>query len=421
MSKKKIFKTTALLSVARLGGMAFSALNFWILAHFLGLDKFGIYTTLTAMYGIVYSLASSGFQILIVQRHSEGYGFQHLSRCSKIFLMIAPAWLIISLITCAIMLPGIHVRLLVVVALMFLSDIVMTFFQEMYYAVYQSSNQLNRTIFFFLALQILRCAFNGLAVQMGVFDLLSVAVCQILANGLVLIFYRRQLLKDIDVNKTDGFKELPHWKEDVGHSKFFALSRLSKNIYTDIDKTMLPRMDSISAAGIYSAGDRVVQFALLPMYMLFNVLFPRFFKDGLNGKDQIVGLAKKLLPCSLGYGIVMTVLVYAVAPWIPVILGEDFADSAKAAQILCLIIVLRSFYIVPADMLSGLRKQNIRAYIQMIGVVLNVALNLALIPALGWKGAAYATLASESVLLIMFSVTIGSIILKKDDETGGKS
>jgi O-antigen/teichoic acid export membrane protein len=192
---------------------------------------------------------------------------------------------------------------------------------------------------------------------------------------------------------------------------YFAVSLSASSIYGDIDKTMLARLGTLSATGVYAAADRAVGMAFLPIGALLAAAYARFFRAGVGGMRGSVAYAWRLTPIAVGYGAVAGVVIYVLAPLAPHILGSDFEDSVAALRWLAPIPVLSALYYLPADALTGANGQGIRTLLQLIAAGLNVGLNLLLIPDHSWRGAAWSTLISLAFLAV--SLWTAALLLRR--------
>src|SRR5438093_1596478 len=84
----------------------------------------------------------------------------------------------------------------------------------------------------------------------------------------------------------------------------------------------------------------------------------------------------------------------------------EFADSTAALRWLSPLILFKCIHYFYADCLSGAGFQGVRAAIQLAIAGVNVLLNLWLIPAYSWKGAAWASIASDGALaMFLYAAT----------------
>ena len=118
---------------------------------------------------------------------------------------------------------------------------------------------------------------------------------------------------------------------------------------------------------------------------------------GLSGTMQF---AKKLIFWSAVYGFVCAGILYACAPGLPTLLGKSFASTVLALRWLSPLVFIKSVHYFLADSLTGSGFQGVRTSIQLLVVVVNVLLNFWLISAYSWRGAAWASLASDGMLLL---------------------
>jgi O-antigen/teichoic acid export membrane protein len=86
------------------------------------------------------------------------------------------------------------------------------------------------------------------------------------------------------------------------------------------------------------------------------------------------------------------------APLVPVVLGQSYAGVTTAIRWLAILPLLRAMHYFAADALTGAGHQELRTAAQIGVALLNVALNLALIPAYSWQGAAWASIVSDGSL-----------------------
>ena len=124
------------------------------------------------------------------------------------------------------------------------------------------------------------------------------------------------------------------------------------------------------------------------------------FQQGAAGIKGSFALCKKLLPMSLGYSLLAILGLLICAPLIPKIIGAEYQDSAAALMLLSPTIFFRTMHFFAADTLTGANYQNVRTIAQVSVAIINGILNFFLIPAYGWHGAIWATIASEFLLMV---------------------
>ncbi|RRA48239.1 flippase [Acidipila sp. EB88] len=180
----------------------------------------------------------------------------------------------------------------------------------------------------------------------------------------------------------------------------FSFSGSAASVFNDVDKTMLSHHHMDAANGIYTVAYRVVDIGTMPVYSLFSAAFPRFFASGDNPAAART-YAERLVKRSVLMALVLAAGMFLLAPVLPVLAGKGFAESVSALRWLCLIPMFRSLHLSAGSALTGSGLQRYRTGSDVFVALLNVGLNLYLIPRYGWHGAAFASLASDGTLGIL--------------------
>ena len=204
------------------------------------------------------------------------------------------------------------------------------------------------------------------------------------------------------VNKLIGYPKpvLSKLKPIVKEGIYFSISGSANNINSNLDKTMLASMSTLTAAGIYGSAYRFIQVGNILLLSIFGASYTRFFKHGASGIRSSFGFAKRLLPVLGLYGVVSLLGYLIFASFLPTILGEEYRNAIEALRWLAPLPAIAAFQHLAANTLMGAGHQKARSAVQVASALLNIGLNLWLIPLYSWKGAAWATLISDSLRLI---------------------
>jgi O-antigen/teichoic acid export membrane protein len=203
-------------------------------------------------------------------------------------------------------------------------------------------------------------------------------------------------------------------RSDLLEGFYFAISLSSSSIYNNIDKTMLVRLATFGAAGIYAAAYRLMDLSFQPVSALLASTYPRFFQQGSQGLQGTKRLARRFLPFAVGYALLAGALLVLAAPVLPLVLGHDFGESVAALRWLSPIVLFRAVHYFLADALTGAGFQGLRSAIQVFIAGLNVVLNLWLTPAYSWRGAAWASIVSDGMLAVCMFLAI--LFLERREE-----
>ena len=180
-----------------------------------------------------------------------------------------------------------------------------------------------------------------------------------------------------------------------------AASALLIEIYYRLDQVMLEFMDSTATVGLYSAAARLTTLAQLPANVAFGAFFPAVAAalgsmDLMRERGRM--LARALLPAGL--------VVAAAGPWLAhdsvvFVYGAAYAPAAPALGWL-----LVTAGVIHANMAVGIPLmawdlQVPYMWTVLAGAVVNVVLNVGLIPPFGMVGAGAATLAAQTTVFVL--------------------
>ena len=178
----------------------------------------------------------------------------------------------------------------------------------------------------------------------------------------------------------------------------FAAAGLFANLYWNLDMVLLQRMKDAEAVGIYSAAYTFANFGMRLCAGLGAALLPAMSRRGRCGPSS---LSKALVFCmklGLWVGLPGALATQLLAgDMIRIVLSEKFARSALPLSILIWSVFFILINSMLYDALYSLHKERATTWLFGSMVLLNVGLNLALIPKYSYIGSAGATVACEVV------------------------
>jgi O-antigen/teichoic acid export membrane protein len=192
---------------------------------------------------------------------------------------------------------------------------------------------------------------------------------------------------------------------------YFSAGLSAQTIYNDIDKTMLARLGTLEAAGIYGAAYRLIDVTFVPIQSLLAAAYPNFFRTGAAGISATLGYARRLVGGALAYSVAACLAILLFAGVVPLILGPEYINTAEALRWLALLPVLKVLHYFLSDSLTGAGYQGVRTCVQAGVALFNVLINLWIIPAYSWRGAAWSSIASDALLVC--SVGTAALVLSR--------
>jgi O-antigen/teichoic acid export membrane protein len=195
---------------------------------------------------------------------------------------------------------------------------------------------------------------------------------------------------------------------------YFATSLSAQNVYNDIDKSMLARLSTLQATGIYGAAYRLIEVSFVPVRSLLFAAYPRFFRSGAAGLRSSLTVTRQLLPLAAGYGALAGIALFVGAPLLPRLLGQEYVATVAAVRLLATLPLLKAIHYFAADALTGAGYQGRRTTAQVAVAIVNIAINVPLITLASWRGAAWASVASDGLLAVLMWWTVWAMCRRED-------
>jgi O-antigen/teichoic acid export membrane protein len=195
-------------------------------------------------------------------------------------------------------------------------------------------------------------------------------------------------------------------REDVKPGFGYSLTIGAGYLKNDADKTLLLTFKQTTAAGIYNVAYRVINPLYIPIRALADSTFARFFREGNRSAADATKLAKRMTAVGAAITFVGGLAVFVSAPILPFILGDSFRGSITVARWLAFVPFLVSFQMYSFNALIGLGRQRPCVVVTIATSLLNIVLNLLLIPHHSWRGATAATIVSEVIAAVSLWVIL---------------
>ncbi|MEL6501802.1 MAG: oligosaccharide flippase family protein [Cyanobacteria bacterium J06623_1] len=382
---------------SKLFNIVMQAAYFIIIARLLGRENYGSFIAITAVANLIFPFVPLGSEHLLIKNVSTNRATFNTNWGNGLVLSTTNGSLftIILLLLSPMIFPGdvpLGAILLILVA-----DLICLALLDLGYKSLMATNMINKTA----QLGILSTCSKLLAALSLVvfFPNPTVASWSYLyfTSSVVMATVTILLITKMLGTPRPIFSEL---KSNIIQGFYFSISTSANNINANLDKSMLSKISGVGATGIYASAYRFIDVGNTPILALFGATYTRFFQHGASGIRGSLSFAKKLLPILSLYAIASVIGYWLLAPFIPLILGEDYRDAIEALLWLSPLPAIATFQYLAADTLTGSGNQKSRSVVQVGAAMVNVLLNIILIPLFSWKGAACATLISDSLRLV---------------------
>lgn len=187
-------------------------------------------------------------------------------------------------------------------------------------------------------------------------------------------------------------------KKHVNQSLALFIPQIAIQIYLVLNKTMLGKMISVEAAGIFENSDKIIKMILAIVTASGTVLLPRVANMYRNGKNrEVINLLYKSFNFSSFISIPMMFGIIAIGPKFAIwFFGQEFSEAGLIIQLLSIIIPLIGWSnVVGNQYLLPTNKLNLYTKSVTMGAVINFIFNFILISKYGLIGTAVATIIAE--------------------------
>lgn len=225
------------------------------------------------------------------------------------------------------------------------------------------------------------------------------------------------LLNFINAGKyiTFNVKEKLEIRKHLKPVMIFLALAAAATVYTHLDTVMLGFMKTDGDVGLYDASVKIKTLLVGVVTSLGAVLLPRssyYLEHGL--KDEFVNISKKAMEFVVIAALPVSVYFILFAKnGIMVVAGEDYVDATLPMMVIMpTVILIGMSNLIGIQMLVPMGKDRVVLHSELAGMVIDVMINIILIPRLAATGAAIGTLAAE------IAVTVYQYIALRKDIKG---
>lgn len=360
-------------------------------ARYLGAADYGILNyglTLATLFLAIMKLGLDSIAVneLIKNRKKEG----EVLGTSLVLRVLAS---VISIVSIAVLLMIINAGQTVLIIVALIQSVVLIFQAFYIFDYWFQSHLLSKYV------SIAKIAATLLMSIYGVYLLLtdkgvvwfsvSTVLISVIVAILLVIFYFKQGGQPLKYSSNTA-------KYLLSKSHHFIIANIMSLIYVQIDKVMIGNMLDEVQLGLYSAAVMACgAWSFLP-HAITTSMRPVILSLYQKSKRDFMRRLKQLYFMIFWISMVFSAMLALTAPWlIPFLFGGEYVDSVLIVQVMVWAMpfsflgMARGIWIVAED------KNKYVKYYLFVGVVVNIVLNMILIPRMGILGAAVSTLVTE--------------------------
>lgn len=200
-------------------------------------------------------------------------------------------------------------------------------------------------------------------------------------------------------------------KQALNETFPFGIARLLAQIAARMDVLLLGFLLGTAAAGIYNAAYRIVFMLMFISYFASMALFPGASRLYLDNPGELKAFYQKAMNMIILFSLPVAAGVWLVAPdLIRLVYGSEFQESGVILRFLAWLILFSFLQNTLGTFLTASDRQVERTKSQWIVAWVNGLGNLLLIPLLGIRGAAMATLFSEGLMVVLLLLRLKNVL-----------
>lgn len=194
------------------------------------------------------------------------------------------------------------------------------------------------------------------------------------------------------------------WRAWLGEAVALSIGTTLGSIYGEIDTVMLSKLASLTAVGVYAIGSKFATFTEVISNAVGASLLVAMTRSWPDDPEQIMAAFRRAFLLLFIAGIAVSVEFAAFsAQVVRLLYGQRYVVGHKAAVGLVLAEVLVYFSELCFVTLVVMGRNLAYVVAAGLGVVVNVGLNVVLIPRWSYNGASVATLVTEAVVLLILA------------------
>ena len=369
-------------------------------ARYLGAERFGSLSFALAFTGLFGIFADLGLQQLTVREvaRDKSLAERYLGNLAAMKLILVGLTYI--LIAVAINLLGYPEKTIKIVYLIALAVIVARFC-TIFYAIFQAYEKMEYQSLGQILNSILMLGGAFFAISKR-FDIIGFAYIYVIANIIVLIYASAICTWNLFLPRIKF--DFGFWKPAIKEALPFGLTGIFVTIYYYTDTVMLSLMVSNAneVIGWYNAAYKLILVFLLIPIAYFTAIFPvisRLYKTSKDSLNFIYERSFKfMIILAIPIGVVTTLLANEI---ILLIFGWEYMPAVAALRILVWSSVFIFVGSVFSRLFESINRQGIVTKIAAIFAILNVFLNMLLIPKYSYIGASITTVITMFAALVL--------------------
>lgn len=417
---KKLAKNTSMIFASQIMNYILLFIGTIYTSRYLGPEGYGILSTGVALTTVFAVIGDLGLGTITVREVARDKSLTNKYIVNTALMKVILSIVMIILIILAVRIINYPQEISIVIYILTLSIIFSTFsgifgsiFQAYEKMEYGAIGGIWTSLLTFICLM-LAIYFN---LNIFAFAFINVIISVLNLIYMVGIFVWKFFLPKMDINldlwKHDIKLDWNFWKPVIIQALPLSIAVIFSTILFKLDTILLSIMKGTLVVGWYNVAYNILQ-ALMFIPSAFTAsVFPLLSIFHISSKESLEGTYQKSFKYLSILGIPIAVLITLLADKIILIIyPEEFIPSIIALKILVWVVPFTFMTIAFGTILTAINKQNLLMKVVFIILILNLILNLILIPQFSYIGSAVVTVISELITFIIYFYYTSKFICK---------
>lgn len=396
-TRRRVALNTVIMIGGRILSLAIGVVTVRLMTTYLGVDRYGEYAVVLAVTGTTVVLAEVGVTSVLSREVSKFpeqadrlggllLGFRLLSSTAATLVLLAVIPFLPytrdTKIALALATPG--------VLFLILGGLPNAFFIANMRFKFIAALDVGARVLGLVAVILIR------VFELGVHGLVVIQVCSYgIAGAAAFILSRRFWHVNVVF---DWRAVLPHVRSGVG----IGLASLIGLLVYQGDAILLSLLKTPAAVGIYSVAYRFLDQAFMVPGMFMNIVFPVLTRALHRSDEDAEGVIRRAFETLALAGFALLIFVFTLAPYlVEVLAGSKFGASVPTLRILAVAIPMVVTAPVFYNVLVAINRPKDLVRVGASLLVCDVTTNLILIPPYSYKGAAIATISTQTLSVVV--------------------
>jgi O-antigen/teichoic acid export membrane protein len=390
-------KNTYFMTISQFGNLALALVLRWAAARYLGVEDYGRYGIASVMAFFVFIFNDLGVAVYLTREVAKQKDRVESYFINGIVLKLILIGLVVVFLGSYLKLFSYPREKMIAVVLFGIYGVLFSFNQHCG-AVYRAFERMEYEMYITLLEKFVTAALGVTVLLLG-YGLVTFCAVFVFSGALSLTvnltLVKKKFLKKPAVVDWSFSKHL------LRAAFFLGIFWFITTIHERVDVVMLEAIKEDIVVGWYTLAYGVIlAVGVIPMILMTST-FPRISKESGVNDEQVQNIFQIGFKYLFYVAVPMVVGTLFLADKIVLFFEEGFADAAPALRILICAAGADFFSVFFAGFLMAWNRQRDLTLLQAGALILNVVVNLILIPRYGHVGAAAATLLSRGVIFVV--------------------